>query len=63
MRKELKIEWKNRGMIKRLKSLKSWLDMLANLRQRMKRVLTGSGVAMGGEKEHGGEHHQGGGHQ
>ena len=50
-------------MIKRLKSLKSWLDMLANLRQRMKRVLTGTGVAMGGEKEHGGEHHQGGGHQ
>ena len=45
------------------KSQKSWLGMLANLRQRMKRVLTWSGVAMEGEQEHGGQHHQGGGHQ
>ena len=40
-----------------------WLRMHANLRQRMKRVLTWSGVAMGGEQEHGGQHHQGDGHQ
>ena len=41
----------------------SWLGMHANLRQRMKKVMTWSGVAMRGEQEHGRQHHQGGGHQ
>ena len=60
------LKWeRNWRLSRKIRNDKSdWLSMHANLRlKRMKRVLTWSGVAMGGEQEHSGQHHQGDGHQ